>query len=328
MGNQTTTRMAADTLGQARGVAEQSSAILTQHLRKAYGEVLAVADLNLSIPYGQFFGLLGRNGSGKTTTLHMLSTLQHPSSGTAMVAGHDVVRSPVEVRRAIGVVFQESALDRTLTVTENMRFAGALCDLSPALVRQRTDELLELFGLADKAHTRVGALSGGMRRALDIARGLLHRPSILLLDEPTIGLDVINRRAIWGFLERLREQQGVTVVLTTHYLEEAEACQQVVFMRSGKVIGEGAPSELIRGLGAYVLEVEAEDPEPPRTHLTPLLGTPISEGRRMLFRIADEDFPLTSLQQELKAHVRSLLVRRPDLNDVYVWINRGADPQE
>lgn len=320
--------MAADTSEPARGEQTIPPAILTRHLRKTYGEVTAVSDLNLSIPPGQFFGLLGRNGSGKTTTLHMLSTLLHPSSGTAMVAGQDVVRSPVEVRRAIGVVFQESALDRTLTVTENMRFAGALCNQPPGTVRSRTDELLDLFGLADKRHTRVGALSGGMRRALDIARGLLHRPQILLLDEPTIGLDVINRRAIWGFLERLREQQGVTVVLTTHYLEEAEACQQVVFMRSGDVIGSGAPPALIRELGAYILEVEAQDAQRSRAHLAPLLGAPISEGRRMLFRIADEDFPLTSLQQELKAHVRSLLVRRPDLNDVYVWINRATDTED
>ena len=197
-------------------------AVRASGLVKRYGDVAAVSGLDLDIPAGQFFGLLGPNGSGKTSTIHMLATLIRPSGGSARVAGHDVVDNAVKVRGAIGLVFQESALDRTLTVAENLRFAGLLYNLTPAVIRERSAELLELFGLADKSNRPVGSLSGGMRRALDIVRGMIHHPRILFLDEPTIGLDLPNRRNIWRFIERLRARTGMTVLLTTHYLEEAD----------------------------------------------------------------------------------------------------------
>lgn len=301
----------------------QELAIETRELSKSYGDIKAVAGLNLAISQGQFFGLLGRNGSGKTTTLHMLSTLILPTQGEAQVAGYDVVRSPVEVRRAIGLVFQESALDRTLTVEENLRFAGALYDLPAPVVRRRAEELLALFDLLDKRSARVAALSGGMRRALDIARGLLHRPRILLLDEPTIGLDVIHRRAIWRFLERLRKEEGTTLVLTTHYLEEAASCDQVAFMKRGRIIGRGSPADLIHDLGAYVLEIETETPAQAAEYLSPRLGPPVIEGDRLLFRIRTEEFPLAELQEDLRSWAQAAQLRRSSLNDVYIWLNRS-----
>ncbi len=301
----------------------QALAIQAVELSKSYGVIQAVAGLDLAIPEGQFFGLLGRNGSGKTTALHMLSTLIRPTRGKARVAGFDVVRSPVEVRRSIGLVFQESALDRTLTVEENLRFAGALYDLPAPLIRRRAEELLTLFDLLEKRGLRVATLSGGMRRALDIARGVLHRPRILLLDEPTIGLDVINRRAIWRFLERLRKEEGTTLVLTTHYLEEAASCDQVAFMKTGQIIGQGSPADLIRGLGAYILEIETEAPCQAAEYLFPKLGSPAIEGNRLLFRIRTQEFPLAELQEELHARAQAVRIRRPDLNDVYIWLNRS-----
>jgi ABC-2 type transport system ATP-binding protein len=252
----------------------------------------------------------------------MLSTLVRPTAGQARVAGHDVVLEPVEVRRAIGLVFQESALDRTLSVAENLRFAGALCGLSRRQIDERMDELLGLFDLASQRGRPVGALSGGMRRAVDIARGVLHRPGILFLDEPTIGLDVINRRAIWRFLDRLRHEQGTTLVLTTHYLEEAEGCEYAYFMQGGRIIGAGTPRALIAALGAYILEIETEDPDGHAARLTSRLGPALVEGSRLQFRIPDEDFPLAELQRELAREVRALHIKRPDLNDVYVWTNR------
>ncbi|MFN0039861.1 MAG: ABC transporter ATP-binding protein, partial [Burkholderiales bacterium] len=191
-------------------------------LFKRYGDVTAVNGLDLEIPSGQFFGLLGPNGSGKTSTIHMLATLIRPSAGKASVAGHDVVEHAVKVRGAIGLVFQESALDRTLSVAENLRFCGMLYNLAPSVIAQRAGELLEIFGLADKRDRPVGSLSGGMRRALDIVRGVIHHPQILFLDEPTIGLDLPNRRKIWRFIQQLRAKTGMTVLLTTHYLEEAD----------------------------------------------------------------------------------------------------------
>ncbi len=299
-------------------------AIQAVGLGKSYGDTQAVAGLDLSIQPGQFFGLLGRNGSGKSTTLHMFSTLIRPTAGKAYVAGHEVRAEPVAVRRAIGLVFQESALDRTLSVEENLRFAGALWDLPARVIRERCEELLQLFDLAGKRQALVASLSGGMRRALDIARGVLHRPRILLLDEPTIGLDVINRRAIWRFLQRLREQEGATLVLTTHYLEEAVDCDAVAFMKHGRIIGEGQPAALVRELGVFMLEIETGEPDQHGASLIPRLGPPVIDGDRLLFRVTDPDFSLAEVQRELDPGVRAVHLRKPDLNDVYVWLNRGG----
>lgn len=298
-------------------------AVRTEGLSKSFGALRAVERLDLEIPQGRFFGLLGPNGSGKTTTIHMLATLIRPTAGTAVVAGHDVRAEPVAVRRAIGLVFQESALDRSLTVEENLQLTAALHDLPPRQARGRIDELLALFGLAEKRRAPVGSLSGGMRRALDIIRGILHRPRVLFLDEPTIGLDVLNRRAIWRYIERLRQQEAITVLLTTHYLEEAEGCDRVAFLSRGRLIGSGTPQQLIRALGAYVLELEGGAQEAISTHLMPQLGAPLQDGDRLSFRIPSEDFPLEELHRELRSRVRNLRIHRPDLNDVYVWLNSG-----
>jgi len=300
----------------------EPSAIEATGLVKHYGDTYAVNELDLTIPEGMFFGLLGPNGSGKTTTIHMLSTLVRPDAGTIQVAGCDVLREPVRARANIGLVFQESALDRNLTVEENLNFAGALYGLSTETIRQRCNELLALFDLDDKRHTSVGALSGGMRRAVDIARGVLHRPRVLFLDEPTIGLDIINRRGIWRFIGRLRQEHGITVLLTTHYLEEAESCDSVAFLRRGSLIGQGRPNDLIEALAAYILELESDNPEHYINELSSSLGAPVREGERLLFAIQDPDFQFGDWQQRLQHEVRSLQLRKPDLNDVYIWRNQ------
>ncbi|MDZ7736415.1 MAG: ABC transporter ATP-binding protein [Gammaproteobacteria bacterium] len=300
----------------------ESLAIEAAGLVKTYGDLFAVNDLDLVIPEGMFFGLLGPNGSGKTTTIHMLSTLVRPTAGTIRVAGCDVLKQPVRARAGIGLVFQESALDRNLTVEENLDFAGALYGLPRDTIDQRCHELLNLFDLEDKRHVRVGALSGGMRRAVDIARGVLHRPRVLFLDEPTIGLDIINRRGIWRFIGRLRQEHGMTVLLTTHYLEEAETCDSVAFLRQGCLIGQGRPADLIAGLGAYILELEADNPKHYIDMLSGELGAPVREGERLLFAIQDPDFQFGDWQQRLQHEVRSLQLRKPDLNDVYIWRNQ------
>jgi len=301
-------------------------AIEATGLMKTYGDLFAVNELDLAIPEGMFFGLLGPNGSGKTTTIHMLSTLVRPTAGAIRVAGCDVLKQPVRARAGIGLVFQESALDRNLTVQENLDFAGALYGLPRDTIDQRCHELLNLFDLEDKRHVRVGTLSGGMRRAVDIARGVLHRPKVLFLDEPTIGLDIINRRGIWRFIGRLRQEHGMTVLLTTHYLEEAESCDSVAFLRRGCLIGQGRPADLIAGLGAYILELEADNPEHYIDMLSGELGAPVREGERLLFTIQDPDFQFGDWQQRLQHEVRSLQLRKPDLNDVYIWRNQPDSP--
>ncbi|HUF20324.1 MAG TPA: ATP-binding cassette domain-containing protein [Burkholderiales bacterium] len=305
---------------------DSAAAVRGIGLVKRYGDIAAVDGLDLEIPSGQFFGLLGPNGSGKTTTIHMLATLVRPTRGTAQVAGHDVVREPVQVRKAIGLVFQESALDRTLSVAENLRFAGLLYDLPPRVTEERARELLQLFDLADKKDRPVAALSGGMRRALDIVRGVIHEPKILFLDEPTIGLDLPNRRHIWRFIERLRARTGMTVLLTTHYLEEADSCDRVAFIRKGRLVESGAPRKLVERLGRQVVEVEADDLDAVSSILSRRLGEGLKEGDVALFRHTEEDVSaLAALQAELGASVNAWRVRRPNLNDVFLWLAAGKE---
>jgi ABC-2 type transport system ATP-binding protein len=300
------------------------AAIRAKGLVKRYGSIVAVDGIDLNIPAGQFFGLLGPNGSGKTTTIHMLATLIRPTSGTANVGRFDVVREATRAREAIGLVFQESALDRTLTVAENLRFAGLLQDLPASTIEQRSRELLELFDLADKRNRPVATLSGGMRRALDIVRGVLHEPAILFLDEPTIGLDLPNRRHIWRFIERLRARTGMTVLLTTHYLEEADSCDRVAFIRGGKLVEHGAPRELVERLGRYILEVEGPELETLVEGLERHLGACLRDGEMAMFRHRDEDLAaLAALQNEVAGKASAWRVRRPNLNDVFLWVAGG-----
>jgi ABC-2 type transport system ATP-binding protein len=226
------------------------------------------------------------------------------------------------VRASIGLVFQDSALDRTLSVAENLRFAGLLYNLPTAVIEKRSGELLELFGLNDKKHRPVGSLSGGMRRALDIVRGVIHHPQILFLDEPTIGLDLPNRRKIWRFIERLRADTGMTVLLTTHYLEEADTCDEVAFINSGKIVQRGTPQAMVDALGRHIVEIETADAAALAETLRPQLGAALRDGDVVMFRYTQEDLaPIAALQTELGARVKAMRVRRPNLNDVFLWVN-------
>jgi ABC-2 type transport system ATP-binding protein len=254
----------------------------------------------------------------------MLATLVKPSGGSVRIGDVDVARYPVRARRQIGLVFQESALDRTLTVAENLRFAGRLYDLPPHVSAQRAQELLELFDMADKRDRPVATLSGGMRRALDIVRGVLHEPQVLFLDEPTIGLDLPNRRRIWRFIERLRARTGMTVLLTTHYLEEANPCDRVCFIRKGRLVDTGAPQDLVGRLGRHILEIESDDLETLTAKLEPKLGECLIDGDVAFFRHADEDLStLARMQTETGSAANAWRVRRPNLNDVFLWISAG-----
>jgi ABC-2 type transport system ATP-binding protein len=225
------------------------------------------------------------------------------------------------VRRAIGVVFQDPALDRTLTVAENLRFAGLLNSLSRAAIRERSTELLELFGLSERRDVPVAALSGGMRRALDIARGVIHRPQVLFLDEPTIGLDVPNRRAIWRHIGRLRSELGITVFLTTHYLEEAIDCDEVAFLSSGRIVRSGSPRALVEQLGTHIIEVETDQRAELAEQLAPRLGDALIDGDCLHFRCHSATADLLS-QAELGSKARAVRWRRPNLNDVFLWVTR------
>lgn len=294
-------------------------AIETHGLSKIYGDTQAVRDLDLQIAKGRCYGLLGPNGAGKTTTIHMLTTMTAATQGRAWIAGQSVQQQPVAIRRSVGLVFQESALDRMMTVDENLQFAAALYNMPPKEANQRIESLLSVFNLEKKRYQKLAALSGGQRRAVDIARGVMHQPEVLFLDEPTIGLDLPNRRAIWRFVEQLRRDEGMTVFLTTHYLEEAEACDHVDFMQQGLLRPGGQPDDLMRRLAAYILEIHCADPDKVSKALTPEFGTPISEDETLTFRVASPDVDFYQLQQSLGAAVSSMQWRKPNLNDVYLW---------
>jgi len=238
--------------------------IETHELTKYFGALGAVQSINLSVGKGEVFGLLGPNGAGKTTTIRMLTTLLAPTSGSASVAGFLIASDPLGVKRSIGVVPQMLNLDIDLTCAENLEYHGRLHKMKPEDRIARTGELLRFVGLWEKKDTPVEHLSGGMRRRLLIARGLMHRPAVVFMDEPTVGLDPQARHMIWGMIEDLK-RGGITILLTTHYIEEADRlCDRVAIMRQGRIIALGAPADLKAVVGRYVLECLGRHDKPRR----------------------------------------------------------------
>lgn len=227
----------------------QEAAIDARDLVRSFGRVEAVSGVSFSVAQGEFFALLGPNGAGKTTTVQMLTTLLRPSSGSARVFGNDTIERSARVRSALGMVFQEPALDDRLTAGENLEIHGALYRIPRSELRERVGEALDWAALAEVGTRTVRSFSGGMKRRLELARALMHRPRLLFLDEPTLGLDPQGRRHLWERIERLRGQ-GLTVFMTTHYLQEAEACDRVGIIDGGKLIALGTPTELKEQAGA------------------------------------------------------------------------------
>jgi len=224
--------------------------ITTRHLTKKFGKLTAVDDLGLDIPEGEVFGLLGPNGAGKTTTINLLITLLKPTSGTATVNGIDVVKRPAEVRKNIGVVFQEPSVDDLLSGKENLEMHAMLYGMPGELRRRRVEEVLELVELTDRKDDWVKTYSGGMRRRLELARGLMHHPKVLFLDEPTLGLDPQTREHIWKYIARLAKEERTTIVMTTHYMEEADLlCSRIGIMDHGKIVALGTPKKLKHEVG-------------------------------------------------------------------------------
>jgi len=303
--------------------------ISARNLTKRYAQNVAVDNLSLEVESGQFFGLLGPNGSGKTTTIHMLSTLLKPSEGSILINGIDVSQNPREVRRQIGLVFQESALDRTLSVEENLLFCAGLHGLKNRQVKGRINALLELFNLENKKSAPVASLSGGMRRSVDIIRGVLHQPKILFLDEPTVGLDIQSRQRIWRFIQRLIQDQSLTVILTTHYLEEATPCDVTSFIKAGRVVSSGTPDSLIKEFAQTVVEVEHGNPD----SLLKRIDIPRSQiitddSSSILIRVLDDKkLNLEKIQTTLSEGAMSFKVRKPNLNDVFLWLTNRREGQ-
>ncbi|MBU1197339.1 ATP-binding cassette domain-containing protein [Candidatus Micrarchaeota archaeon] len=236
------------------------SVIEIKELTKKYGDLTAVNRLTLSIREGEFFGLLGPNGAGKTTLISMLCTLLEPTSGSATVNGAHVVSESDKVRQSIGVVFQDPSLDELLTARENLEFHGRMYGMNEEEILKKSDDVLDLVELSEQSHRQVKTFSGGMRRRLEIARGLMHTPKVLFLDEPTIGLDLQTRNHIWKYLLKLKEKHKMTIVLTTHYMEEAErTCDRIAIIDRSKLVVLGTPSDLKKSIQGNVVRIKTKN---------------------------------------------------------------------
>lgn len=306
--------------------AHDSPAIAADSLVKTYPpDVRALDGLSLEVPAATVFGLLGPNGAGKSTTVKVLTALARPDAGSATVAGHDVLRQPDRVRRAIGVVGQRSAVDRTATGRENLLFQGRLFGLSGGGLRRRVDELLGQLGLADAAGRIVATWSGGMQRRLDVAIGLVHRPRVLFLDEPTTGLDPEARRALWDEIRRL-SAEGMTILLTTHYLDEADQlASSLAIVDAGRIVAQGSPDRLkaeLRGEAIHVDLATAEDAPRAASLIDRLDGFehPVLDRSRLSVRAERAAASVPSVMAVLEGAgigVAAVTVARPSLDDVY-----------
>ncbi len=302
-------------------------AVRVDKLSKRYREVVAVDDISFAVREGEVYGLLGPNGAGKTTTLHILATILKPSSGSAYVAGYDVVEEPDKVRKKIGMVFQDPTLDDQLTAYDNMYIHGRLYGLKGGALKSKISELLDFVGLKDFAHRQVKYFSGGMKRRLEIARSLLHEPRVLFLDEPTIGLDPQTRIRIWDYIMRVRKEKNVTVLLTTHYMDEAEElCDRIAIMDKGKVVAEGTAESLKSLIGSEVIYLRfGRGSHIPRRCLEAEFVIKCNMVGDNLMEVIVKDAPtaipkLLELISEEGVEVSEISYRRPTLNEVFIHL--------
>ena len=298
---------------------ELRPAIEVFDLQKSFDEVEAVRGVSFEVAAGEVFGFLGPNGAGKTTTINMLCTLTRPTAGSARVAGYDVVRERDDVRRHIGLVFQDPTLDGYLTAEQNLRLHAELYGVDSALVPDRMRQVLEMVGLWERRDATVMTFSGGMRRRLEIARGFLHSPRVLFLDEPTIGLDPQTRSSIWRYIAQLQEREEITIFMTTHYMDEAEFCDRIAIMDQGKIVVLDTPEALKAQVGADRVRIQTEDDDAAIAALAEHFDVEatISEGAVTFFVPSGEEF-VPRLFAELGIAIHSVSVSRPTLDDVFM----------
>lgn len=304
------------------GIGTEESPIRLEGLSHDYGTRLALDNLSFAVGRAEIFGLLGPNGSGKTTLFRILSTLMVPTRGTARIQGFDAAREPNKVRQQTGIVFQARGLDVKLTVAENLKHQGHLYGLKGALLRQRIEEVLRRVGLSDRAKDMVETLSGGQQRRVELAKGLIHSPQVLLLDEPTTGLDPGARRDLWQYLRTLREQEGVTVLVTTHLMEEAEHCDRLAILHEGKLVALGSPAELKAQIGGDVVTFETAGEEQAQ-RLVGLITNRFVVGATALgsaVRVEREQGHrfVTEVVEAFPGMVEGVSVAKPSLEDVFL----------
>ncbi len=295
------------------------SIIKVEKLVKKFGNITAVNDISFEVEEGSIFGFLGPNGAGKTTTISILCTLLSPTSGRAFIAGHDCMKEPSEVRKAIGIVFQDSTLDKDLTAYENLIFHAYLYNVPRSEMKERVHDVLKFVDLYDRKDDLVKKFSGGMKRRLEVARGLIHRPRVLFLDEPTLGLDPQSRTNLWEFITDLPKRNNVTIFMTTHYMEEAEVCDRIAIIDHGQIIALDSPDELKKIIGGDVVSITTTDNLNVRREIEAVFKMNVSEKENQLYMTCSKgDTCIPELIRTLGDKVLSVRIQRPTLNDVFL----------
>ncbi len=296
-----------------------SSAVSVNGLVKRYDQVEAVRGIDFEVSSGEIFGFLGPNGAGKSTTINMLCTLVRPSGGSALVAGHDVVSERDDVRRNIGLVFQDTTLDGYLSAEQNLQLHAELYGVPRELVGERMRQVMEMVGLWERRDSWVNTFSGGMKRRLEIARGLLHSPRVLFLDEPTVGLDPQTRSSIWRYIRELKAREDITIFLTTHYMDEAEYCDRIAIMDQGRIIVLDTPEALKAKVGKDRVQIQTDDDQAAIAALRErfAIEATVAEGA-VTFGVPEGEQFVPRLFAELGLPIRSVSVARPSLDDVFM----------
>lgn len=293
--------------------------IKVENLVKKFGELVAVDNISFSVTQGEIFGFLGPNGAGKTTTINILCTLSKPTSGQATIAGFDVVRQQSQVRQSIGLVFQDPSLDERLSGLQNMRFHALVYNVPASVREQRIEQMLRMMELWDKRHNQVLTYSGGMKRRLELARGLLHYPKVLFLDEPTLGLDPQTRTRIWEYILELQRLEGTTVFLTTHYMDEAEKAGRIAIIDYGKLIVTDTPEGLKKLVGKDIISVKTDDNTRAAEEIRLRYQTEARQDSDGLsFEVANGEEFLPAFIREFGTKILSISLRRPSLDDVFL----------
>lgn len=313
--------MSATVLADARVGLESCSspAIAVRDLVHRYGDHEALGGVSFDVRPAELFGLLGPNGSGKTTMFRILSTLMIPVGGNALILGHNAARDPSSLRREIGIVFQAQSIDLKLTAAENLKHQGHLYGLHGSALSRRISEMLERVGLADRARDKAETFSGGMQRRLELAKGLLHGPRVLLLDEPTTGLDPGARRDVWQYLRILRDEERVTVLVTTHLMEEAERCDRLAILNQGKLVALGTPSALKQEIGGDVIVLEGRDPETLAAGIRARFHLDVRVfGNQLRLEMNQGHRFVTELVEAFPGEIEAVSVSKPSLEDVFI----------
>jgi ABC-2 type transport system ATP-binding protein len=293
--------------------------IEVRNLTHRYGDRVALANVNFAVKQGEIFGLLGPNGGGKSTLFRVLATMMAPTEGSAAIAGHDVVRDPAAVRRIVGVVFQTQSLDKALTVEENLRAQGHLHGLSGTELRHRMEKAMTQLGLADRRKDLVETLSGGLRRRVEIAKALLHKPQVLLMDEASTGLDPAARRDLSRHVENLRTNEGVTILLTTHILEEADRCDRLVLLHQGKIVAQGTPGDLRARIGGDVVVLETSDSAALAAGIRQRFGLEaVARDLEVRVELASGHRFIAEVVEAFPGAIESVGLHKPTLEDVFV----------